>query len=73
MSGQLIDASDDDKLTTFSSILQKGPIIELLEPTAREFNNIPQSKATENRINCAANDGSFKSHFVVQQGSRSFF
>jgi hypothetical protein len=40
-SGLMAEASDDDKLTQFSTLLSKGPIIELLEPTPRSFINIP--------------------------------
>ena len=40
---------------------------------ARQFNNIPQSKDPNFRINCAANDGNFKAHSMIMQGSRNFF
>lgn len=48
-------------------------IIELLEPMARSFSNVPQSKDPNFRINCGENDGNYKAHSMIMQGSRNFF
>ena len=47
----------------------KGPIIELLEPAARSYNNVPQTEKT--RENCY-NDGS-QAHYLTTQNSMNFF
>jgi len=47
--------------------------MEFLEPKARSFNNIPQSKNETKRINCPVNDGSFKAHFLTSQQSKNKF
>lgn len=47
--------------------------MELLDPSARSFNNIPQSLNQTRRINCAANDGTYKAHFLTTQGSKNTF
>jgi hypothetical protein len=72
-SGSLVQASDDERLDVYSNLLAKGSIIELLTPTPRSYVNIPQHKSQEKRINCAANDGSHKAHYITQQGSRNYF
>jgi len=54
-------------------LMEKGAIVEFLEPKARSFNNIPQSKLERERINCPMNDGSFKSHYLTTQGSKNYF
>jgi hypothetical protein len=56
---------DDEKLAKYGTIMMSGPIIELLEPAARSYVNIPQLKSAENRINCAENDGTYKIRTVV--------
>lgn len=48
---------DETKEKTFASIVAKGAIIELLEPKARQYNNVPQALAKNKRIDCQANDG----------------
>lgn len=58
----------------YTNLMKKGPIIELLEPAARSFVNIPQDASPSKRINCLSNnDGAFKAHALVMQGSRNFF
>ena len=42
----------------------------MLEPTARDYNNLPQFGS---RVNCPMFDGSTKSHFLTMQGSINFF
>ena len=44
----------------------------MLEPKARAFNNIPQKKAAA-RLDCPANDGQYKSHYLTTQSSKNFF
>lgn len=57
-SGKFEDSMDDEtKEKTFASIVAKGAIIELLEPKARQYNNVPQALAKNKRIDCQANDG----------------
>ncbi len=34
---------------------------------------MPQNKQQSARINCATNDGSWKSHFLTKQGSKNYF
>lgn len=53
--------------------MEKGAIVEFLEPKARAFNNIPQSKLQKERINCPMNDGSYKAHYLTTQGSKNYF
>ena len=50
--------------------MQKGSIIELLEPYARSFNNIPRSDV---RQNCAPNNGQFKATSMIISGSKNYF
>lgn len=57
----------------FDKVQKLGTIVELLDPSARSFNNIPQSLNQTRRINCAANDGTYKSHFLTTQGSKNTF
>lgn len=60
----------DDQLY---NLTRYGAIMEFLEPKARSFNNIPQSRNQSQRINCPANDGSYKSHYLAVQSSKNQF
>lgn len=65
------DLSDDQLATEVQKLKKTGPILELLEPTARDYNNLPQFGGS--RVNCPMFDGSTKSHFLTMQGSVNFF
>ena len=66
------DLNSDQIYAELEKLKKTGPILELLEPKAREFINIPQSKKVSKRLNCIANDGSFKSHFLTSQSSKNY-
>lgn len=65
---------DQEQIDQEIAMLMKyGAIIEFLEPKARSFNNIPQAKSEAKRLNCPANDGSKKAHYLTTQGSKNQF
>ena len=37
------------------------------------YNNIPQAKPKTERIDCPANDGNYKAHFLTVQSSKNYF
>lgn len=45
--------------------------MELLEPRARSFINVPQARNPAKRKNCGLNDNS-KAHFLTTQGSKNY-
>ena len=45
----------------------------MLDPQAREYNNIPQSLKQAKRVDCSANDGQHKAHYLTTQSSRNYF
>jgi len=65
------EMSEEDIEAQLYNLTRYGAIMEFLEPKARSFNNIPQSKNQSQRINCPANDGSFKSHYLTVQSSKN--
>ena len=58
---------------TLENLKKNGAIMEFLEPKARSFSNVPQDKKSSLRINCGANDGSWKSHYLTKQSSTNYF
>lgn len=55
----------DEAEEELERLKRQGAIIELLDPQAREFNNIPQSSKQAKRVDCSANDGSHKAHYLT--------
>jgi len=53
-------------------IRRYGAIVELLEPKARQFVNVPQSRNPRKRKNCGLRQDE-KSHYMTMQGSKNFF
>ena len=67
------DVYQDDIDAELQLLMEKGAIVEFLEPKARSFNNIPQAKSEVKRINCPMSDGTQKAHFLTTQGSKNAF
>jgi hypothetical protein len=55
LSESMGDADDDAKTIAVAKLIKNGPIIELLEPQARDFDNTPVKGKAKN---CEVSDGS---------------
>lgn len=54
-----------------AKLRKRGAIIELLEPRARQWISVPQSKNPMKRRNCKPNSDT-KSHFLATTGSKNY-